>query len=61
MRELRSGGASYNEIAAALNQSGVRGSHGGRWFPSSVRHALQLCADCAATQNQSNKESQCKV
>ena len=41
MQALRERGASYNAIAAALNQSGVRGNLGGRWFPASVRRALQ--------------------
>ena len=66
MQALRAGGASYNAIAAVLNQSGVRGRQGGRWFPASVRRALQQ-AETAAPQQAMNhamnhiKESQCKV
>jgi hypothetical protein len=40
MLALRAEGASFHLIAAALNQSGLRGRLGGRWFASSVRRAL---------------------
>jgi hypothetical protein len=40
MLALRAQGASFNLIAASLNQSGLRGRQGGRWFASSVRRAL---------------------
>ncbi len=61
IRALRAGGASYNEIAAALNQNGVRGRLGGRWFPSSVRRALQGLDGGNESHNELTKESQCKV
>jgi hypothetical protein len=37
---LRAQGASFHLIAASLNQRGLRGRLGGRWFASSVRRAL---------------------
>jgi len=40
MLALRAEGASFHVIAAVLNQSGLRGRLGGRWFASSVRRAL---------------------
>ena len=36
---LRKAGASFNAIAAMLNRRGLRGPHGGRWFPATVRRA----------------------
>ena len=48
MRALRECGASYNAIAATLNQNGVRGRQGGRWFAASVRRALLQTAAAMA-------------
>ncbi len=63
IQALRASGASYNAIAAALNQSGVRGRQGGRWFPATVRNALRRVAAGGEFPDQSIeiKESQCKV
>lgn len=64
MLALRASGASYNAIAAALNQSGVRGRQGGRWFPATVRNALRQVAAEVEFPDQTIeaiKESQCKV
>ncbi len=63
IQALRASGASYNAIAAALNQSGVRGRQGGRWFPATVRNALRRVAAGGESPDQSIeiKESQCKV
>jgi hypothetical protein len=48
MQALRACGTSYHMIAATLNQNGLRGRMGGRWFASSVRRALmQTVADPA--------------
>jgi hypothetical protein len=48
MQALRACGASYHMIATTLNQRGLRGRQGGRWFAASVRRALlQTVADPA--------------
>jgi len=40
VRALRKEGASFNAIAAMLNRRGLRGPHGGRWFPATVRRTF---------------------
>lgn len=41
MQERRSGGASLREIAAELNQLGIRTPRGSQWYASTVRQKLQ--------------------
>ena len=38
--ERRSAGASFGAIAHLLNQRGLRGEHGGRWYAATVRNFL---------------------
>jgi site-specific DNA recombinase len=40
MVAMRSAGNSFYEIAAYLNEAGVRGKKGGRWHPSTVRYVI---------------------
>lgn len=37
----RNKGESFHEIAVALNECGLRGPYGGRWYASSVRVAAK--------------------
>ena len=41
LRALRAEGLSYRRMADALNDEGIKGSQGGRWFDVSVMRALQ--------------------
>jgi hypothetical protein len=41
LRRRRQLGESYSALAADLNQRGLRGPHGARWYTSSVRTLLQ--------------------
>jgi hypothetical protein len=34
------GAASYGQLAAALNERGVRTAQGGRWYPATVKRLL---------------------
>lgn len=36
----RAAGASFGCIAHALNQRGIRGEHGGRWYGATVRNFI---------------------
>lgn len=40
IRERRSAGDSFGLIAYLLNQRGLRGEHGGRWYGTTVRNLL---------------------
>ncbi|RJG27184.1 hypothetical protein [Massilia cavernae] len=54
MQALRARGASFDLIAASLNQIGVRAHLGGRWYAASVRLALRKAGaapDAAKTNN----------
>jgi hypothetical protein len=41
LRKRRQRGESYSALAADLNQRGLRGPNGARWYTSSVRMLLQ--------------------
>jgi len=38
---LRESGASLADIANSLNDKGIEGKRGGKWFPSTVRYLIQ--------------------
>jgi site-specific DNA recombinase len=38
---MRTQGATLNAIADSLNQRGIEGKRGGKWFPSTVRYLIQ--------------------
>jgi hypothetical protein len=40
MRQLRSEGGSYREVAAQLNERGIPAKQGGRWLHSAVKSVL---------------------
>ena len=40
MTARRTAGESFGCIAQALNELGVRGEHGGRWYAASVRYFI---------------------
>jgi hypothetical protein len=37
LRKLHAAGLSDNRVAADLNRAGLRGAHGGRWWPATIR------------------------
>ena len=39
--KLRESGASLADIANSLNDKGIEGKRGGKWFPSTVRYLIQ--------------------
>lgn len=40
--QMRSSGMTLQAIAGALNQAGISGAHGGRWYPTSVRRVVGM-------------------
>ena len=40
MKKMREAGSSFSDIAAYLNEAGIRGKKGGKWHPSTVRYVI---------------------